>query len=129
MAVESEATAREIVFVPSTVVSDGVKYENTSDPSVDRKFCLRTSKSTSSLAISSFSSCVLPFNALCFRLRRLFAAILIFSSTSSSNSTKYEILAEADFVLDGMITVTVSRSSGVADMGIDFGRVDAYVGE
>ena len=42
-------------------------------------------------------------------------------------SAKYEIMAEADFVLDGMITVTVPRSGVVADVGIDFRRVDAYV--
>ena len=42
---------------------------------------------------------------------------------------KYEILAEADFVLDGMIMVTLPRSCGVADMGIDFGRVDAHIAE
>ena len=34
-------------------------------------------------------------------------------------SARYEILVEAEFVLDGMITVTVPRSSGVADMGLD----------
>jgi hypothetical protein len=36
-------------------------------------------------------------------------------------SAKYEIMAEADFVLDGMITVTVPCCGGVADMVIDFG--------
>jgi hypothetical protein len=44
-------------------------------------------------------------------------------------SAKYEILAEADFVLDGMMTVTARRSGGVADMGVDFGCVDVHVGE
>jgi hypothetical protein len=43
-------------------------------------------------------------------------------------SAKCEILLEADFVLDGMMTVTAPCSGGVADMGIDFGRVDVHIG-
>jgi hypothetical protein len=46
----------------------------------------------------------------------------------SGTSAKYEIMAEADFILDGMITVTAPCTGGVADMGIDFGSVDAHVG-
>ena len=47
----------------------------------------------------------------------------------AETSAKYEILADTDFVLDGMITVTVPRCGRVADMGIDLGGVDDHIGE